>query len=93
MVTNSFEKRNFMQPMGRHSRCLAFFRFKLGEGEGFFFSFFLGSKCVPQHVFHSTSLLSHMLWQMFSLFHLYTWAKGEELYTSNYRMLPIYGDQ
>ncbi len=40
------------------------------------------SHCVPQHAFHSTSLLSHMLRQMFSSFHLYRWAKGEALYTS-----------
>jgi len=40
MVTNSFGKRNFMQPMGRHSRWLAFVPFKCG-GEGFFFHFSL----------------------------------------------------
>ncbi len=40
------------------------------------------SHCVPQHVLRSTSLLSHMLWQMLSSFHLYRWAKEEELYTS-----------
>jgi hypothetical protein len=83
MATNSIEKRNFMQLMGRHSRCLAFFRFKLGgRGRILFSSFFLGSKCVPQHVLHSTSLLSDMLWQMLSSFHIYSLAKGEELYTS-----------
>ncbi len=32
--------------------------------------------CSPQH----RSLLSHMLWQMVSSFHLYRWAKREELY-------------
>jgi len=37
------------------------------------------SQCVSQHVLHSTSLLSHMLWQLLSSFHLYRWAKGEEL--------------
>ncbi len=31
---------------------------------------------------NSTSLLSHMLWQMLSSFHLYGWAKRKELYTS-----------
>jgi len=41
-----------------------------------------GPQCVPQHVLHSTSLVSHMLWQMLSSFHLFRWAKGEELYTS-----------
>jgi hypothetical protein len=45
------------------------------------------SQCVPPHVLHSTSLLSHMLWQMLSSFHLYTWAKGEELYTSKQNLL------
>jgi hypothetical protein len=36
---------------------------------------------VPQRVPNSTSLLSPMLWQMLSSFHLYSWvAKGEELY-------------
>jgi hypothetical protein len=40
------------------------------------------SQCVPQHVLHSTSLLSYMFWQMLSSFHLYRWAKGDELYTS-----------
>jgi len=37
---------------------------------------------VPQHVPHSTSLLSHMFCQMLSSFHLYRCAKGYELYTS-----------
>jgi hypothetical protein len=31
----------------------------------------MGSHQVPQHVLHSTSLLSHMLWQMLSCFNLY----------------------
>jgi hypothetical protein len=35
-----------------------------------------------QHVLHSTSLLSHMFWQMLSSFHLYKCAKGKELYIS-----------
>jgi len=39
MVTNSFGKRNFMQPMGRHSRWLAFFPLKF-RGQGCFFFFF-----------------------------------------------------
>jgi hypothetical protein len=34
------------------------------------------SQCVLQHVLHSTSRLSHMLWQMLPSFHLYRWAKG-----------------
>jgi hypothetical protein len=38
------------------------------------------SQCVPQNVLNSTSLESHMLWQMLSSFHLYIQAKGEEFY-------------
>jgi hypothetical protein len=45
----------------------------------FFFGLGWGAK---QRVPNSTSLLSHMLWQMFFSFHLSSWAKGEELYTS-----------
>ncbi len=37
------------------------------------------SQCVPEHVLHSTSLLSHMLWQMLSSFRLYNRAKGVNL--------------
>ncbi len=37
------------------------------------------SQCVPQHVLHSNSLLSHIMWQMLSSLHLYRLAKGEEL--------------
>jgi len=33
------------------------------------------------------SLLSHMVWRMLSSFHLYSWAKGEELCTSKYNFL------
>ncbi len=67
-------------------------------GGNFFFSFFPDSECVctmfPSssyyvsqfcNVFlflHTTSLLSHIPWKMASSFHLYRWAKGEELYTS-----------
>jgi hypothetical protein len=73
---------------------LHFFLLNLGVGSrGFFFSFSPGSQCVltmfpmispsslcvPQHVLHSTSLLSHMLWQMLSSIHLYRWAKRNEL--------------
>jgi len=69
-----------------------FFPFKFGGGGrgGFFFiflwfamcshyvpaKFLMGSQFVPQHVLHSTSLLSHMLWQMLSSFHLCRWDKG-----------------
>jgi hypothetical protein len=71
-----------------HSKSLAFFHFKFRVGGGKdFFSFFPGSQCIPtmfpwgfpscsQYFLHSTSLLSHMLWQMLSSFHLYTWAGG-----------------
>ncbi len=38
----------------------------------------------PQRDPSSTSLLSHMLWQMLSCFLLINWAKGEELYTSKW---------
>ncbi len=37
------------------------------------------SQHVPQCVSNSTSLLSHMLWQILSSFPLYQWAKGEDL--------------
>jgi len=40
-----------------------------------------------QHVVHSTSLLSHMFWQMLSSFHLYRYAKGDEIYTSKQNFL------
>jgi hypothetical protein len=44
--------------------------------------------CSPtQHVLHSSSLLSHMLWQMLSSFHPYRSAKGEELHTSNLNLI------
>ncbi len=33
---------------------------------------------VPQRVPNSTSLLSHMLWQLLSSFHLSTWVNGRE---------------
>jgi hypothetical protein len=46
MVTNNFENRNCMQPMGKlsmHSKCLDFSSFKLegggGGGERIFFSY------------------------------------------------------
>jgi hypothetical protein len=48
----------------------------------------MGSQNVPQDVLHITSLLSHMLWQMLSSFHLWIWwAKGEELCISKYNLL------
>ncbi len=39
-------------------------------------------QCFSQRVLHTTSLWSHMHWKMVFSFHLYRWAKGEELYTS-----------
>ncbi len=96
MVTNSFGNRNFMQPMGRPKHALkvpCFFSFSVGGGGRIFFHFslvsnmFPNSQCVPQHVPHSTSLLSQMLWQMLSSFHLHRWAKGKELYTSEQKLL------
>jgi hypothetical protein len=53
MVTNSFGNRNFMQPMGRPKHALkvpCYFPFKfwgVGGGEEDFFSFSLGSQCIP----------------------------------------------
>jgi hypothetical protein len=55
-----------------------------GEGQSKEFPSFLH---VPQRVPNSTSLLSHMLWQMFSSFHLSRWAKGEELHTLKQNLL------
>jgi hypothetical protein len=68
-----------------------------GMGGRDFFSFFPASQCV-RTMFLSGSqwvpnifpnifsiplhFLSHMPWKMVSSFHLYRWAKGEELYSS-----------
>ncbi len=67
-------------------------------GEGFSFSFSPRSQWVPiicplssqwvpnlfpNMFFHSTSLLSHVLWQMLSSFHLSSWAKVGEFCTLN----------
>ncbi len=84
-------------------RCFFSFKVWWGEGHFFIFLWFpmcshhvpfefnngfpSVSQYIPQYVFHSTSLLSHMLWQMLFSFHLYRWAKGEELYTSKYNLL------
>ncbi len=112
MVTKSFGKRNFMQPMGRPKHALkvpcffSFYVLGLGGGGGKIFFHFsrlpnvfalcslqvpngfpMGSQYFPQHVLHTTSLLSHMPWKMVSSFHLYRWAKGEELYTSKQSLL------
>jgi hypothetical protein len=81
-----------------HSRHLAFYSFfPLRGGGRIFFSFFRSSQCVPtmspkfpmcsQHVFHSTSFISHKFWQMLSSFHLYRCAKGDEIYTSKQNLL------
>jgi hypothetical protein len=40
-----------------------------------------------EEVFHSTSLLSHMFWQVLSSFQLYSCTKGDELYTSKQNLL------
>jgi hypothetical protein len=54
MVTNNFENKNLMQPMGRlsmHSKCLDFFSFKFwlgvarGGGGRIFFFFLLFPTC------------------------------------------------
>jgi hypothetical protein len=54
-----------------HSRCLVFFSFFPSVATMFPLSsqwvlirFPICSQCVPQHVLHSTSLLSHVLWQL-----------------------------
>jgi hypothetical protein len=48
----------------------------------------MGSHDVPQfcNVFHNMCSIAphfypHMPWKMVSSYHLYRWAKGEELYT------------
>jgi len=61
------------------------------------FSFFPASQCVGTMFLSSSQwvpnifpnifsiplhFLSHMPWKMVSSFHLYTWAKGEEVYSS-----------
>ncbi len=80
-------------------RCFAFIPFKFGGVGRIFFSFsfvsqcvpskfLMGSQYVPQHVLHiSTSLLTHMLWQMLLSFHLCRRAKGEDPYTSKQNLL------
>jgi hypothetical protein len=47
----------------------------------FFWFFWFGGEggCVVHKAKISHSLLSHMLWQMLSYFHLHIWAKGKEL--------------
>jgi len=102
MVTNSFGKRKFMQPMGRPKHALkvpCFFSFQvLGQGEGFFFFIFPWfPSCshyvpqVPNEFPNMFSIAPHfysiMLWQMLSSFHLYTWAKGKEHCTSKLNLL------
>ncbi len=72
------------------------------EGEGFSFSFSPRSQCFPimcplssqwvpnmfpNMFFHSTSLLSHVLWQMLSSFHLSSWAKVGEFCSLNQNLI------
>jgi len=86
----------------RHLAFYSFFPLRRGEGFFFHFSivptmFPLGSQWVlnmspkfpmcSQHVFHSTSFISHKFWQMLSSFHLYRCAKGNEIYTSKQNLL------
>jgi hypothetical protein len=69
-----------------HSHCVLF-KFSMGSHQipNMFPKF---PMCSPtQHVLHSTSHLSHMLWQMLSSFHPYSSAKWEELHTSNYNLI------
>ncbi len=42
-----------------------------------------GSQYVPQHVLHSTSPLSRMLWQILFSFHLYIGPKGRNSILQN----------
>jgi len=75
-----------------HSSCLAFFPFKFGGGR-IFFSFFVGSHCVPT-VFPKFPMYSptcspqyltfipYALANVLLLSPIFWWAKGEELYTS-----------
>ncbi len=87
------------QPMGR-PKVPCFYSLTVGGG-GKDFIFFI-FPCFPmcshgvspkflmgsQYVLHlSTSLLSHMLWQMLFSFHLYRQAQGEELHTSKQNLL------
>jgi hypothetical protein len=45
------------------------------------------SQCVPKHLVHSTSLLSHMFWQMSCSIHVYSCTKGNNLLTSKQILL------
>ncbi len=76
MVTNSFQKRNFMQPTGRPKHplkvALLFFLLSLRagrEGTRIFFHFSLFPICslwVPNGFLSGSQCVLHMLWQMLS---------------------------
>ncbi len=55
--------------------CSHYVPFKFPMGSHQVLNICSSSQCVPQHVLGSTSLLSNMLWQMLSSFHLYRWDK------------------
>ncbi len=88
-----FQDEKFMHPMGRPKtyqpiKVPCFFAMRSHYVPS---KFSMGSHQVPhmfpQHILHSTSLLSHMFWQMLSSIHLHRWVKGEELYTSKQNLL------
>ncbi len=94
MVTNSFGKRNFMQPMGRLSthKQSSFFLVDIwgmgtGRGERDFLFFFPSAQSVPkyvpqdvpQDVPNSTLVLSCMVCPKLSPCQLYRWAKGPHI--------------
>jgi hypothetical protein len=58
------------------SMCSHYVPFKFSMGSHMDFTMPPSSQCFPQHVLHSTSLISDMLWQMLSSFHVYRWANG-----------------
>jgi len=81
MVMKSFEKRNFMQPMGRPKHALnapCFFSFYVlgcwggGGGRKDFFSFFPTSQCVHTMFLSSSRWVPNIFPNIFSIpFHFY----------------------
>ncbi len=85
MVTKSFGKRNFMQPMGRPKHAFkvpCFFSFYvLGKGEGRgrdFFSFFSASQCVHTMLLSSSQWVPNIFPNIFSIpLHFYPICLGK----------------
>jgi hypothetical protein len=92
----------FLSTNGKAQGALLLLLLSLGGEKDFFFifpcfpmcshdvpsKFLMGSQYVPRHVLHiSTSLWTHMFWQMLFSFQLCRRAKGEELYTSKHNLL------